>query len=501
MKTNTLKSNIEGASWRIQEVKKHQLPELDLSRLYLTEIPKEVFELRHLEILTLGKWTDDFVDVNRVTHLPPEIGNLVNLKELFLSENRLSFLPPAIGKLRNLRSLILASNKLSQLPPEIGSLKNLQFLVLAGNQLSSLPSQLGKLEKLKVLYISDNQLSNLPIEVGNLLRIEEMYLQNNQLTGLPPEIGKLVNLKRLDLGNNLLAHLPIVIGDLVNLSRLDLHSNHLSHLPAEIGKLVSLHRLDLQENHLATLPSEIGKLKQLTSLELDRNNEMISPPQSVIQQGAYAIQRYFEELTEKTKVWTSKMVIVGEGGVGKTCLLDSIEDKEFIPNRDTTHGIEVRIWDLPHPVLQSTMMKLRVWDFGGQDIYHATHQFYLTNHSLFLLVWNARAGFESGKIYKWLETIRALAPDSPIFIIATHSKERGADLPKGDIENLYPGRVQFFEVDNADKSGINTLKTSIRKATLYLKYMGVERPKCWVSARDAVVKSKKRCLSKKELFS
>ena len=42
-------------------------------------------------------------------------------------------------------------------------------------------------------------------------------------------------------------------------------------------------------------------------------------------------------------------------------------------------------------------MRLAVWDFGGQEIYHATHQFFLTDQSLFVLVWSARADFEHGR--------------------------------------------------------------------------------------------------------
>ena len=117
---------------------------------------------------------------------------------------------------------------------------------------------------------------------------------------------------------------------------------------------------------------------------------------------------------------------------------------------------------VPNPSNEDIQMDLNVWDFGGQDIYHATHQFYLTNHSLFVLVWSARMGYEAGKIYKWLETIEALAPDSPILIVATYSKDRGADLPKGDIQTKYPDKVHFFEVDNQNKQGINELKEALR---------------------------------------
>ncbi len=48
---------------------------------------------------------------------------------------------------------------------------------------------------------------------------------------------------------------------------------------------------------------------------------------------------------------------------------------------------------LPHPAQENVDKAFSAaWDFGGQDIYHATHQFFLTNRGLFLLVWNARQG-------------------------------------------------------------------------------------------------------------
>jgi small GTP-binding protein len=235
-------------------------------------------------------------------------------------------------------------------------------------------------------------------------------------------------------------------------------------------------------------------------LNLTGNENLISPPPSVVKRGTEAVLNYLKALDEKVKFWTSKMVLVGEGGVGKTCLLDALEGKDFDSSKDTTHGIEIRKLLLHHPDNEDIQMDLNVWDFGGQDIYHATHQFYLTNHSLFVLVWSARLGYEAGKIYKWLETIEALAPDSPILIVATHTKDRGADLPKGDIQNKYPGKVHFFEVDNQNKQGIKELKETIGKFAAKLKYMGIERPLSWITAALFIQKLEKKYLSKKEMF-
>ena len=71
-------------------------------------------------------------------------------------------------------------------------------------------------------------------------------------------------------------------------------------------------------------------------------------------------------------------------------------------------------------------MTLNAWDFGGQEVYHATHQFFLASRSLFLLAWNSRLGWEQGKLHNWLDTIKALAPDSPVMLVATHLDAHGA---------------------------------------------------------------------------
>ncbi len=83
------------------------------------------------------------------------------LTYLDASNCSLSSLPAEIGNLTNLKGLYLYDNQLSSLPAEIGNLTNLQWLSLGRNQLSSLPAEIGNLTNLKQLYLSYNQLGNL----------------------------------------------------------------------------------------------------------------------------------------------------------------------------------------------------------------------------------------------------------------------------------------------------------------------------------------------------
>jgi internalin A len=74
---------------------------------------------------------------------------------------------------------------------------------------------------------------------------------------------------------------------------------------------------------------------------------------------------------------------VGQGSVGKTSLVNQLIDGTFNPNESQTDGLTVREWGVH---VNAKDVRLNVWDFGGQEIYHATHQFFLTKRSLYLLV-------------------------------------------------------------------------------------------------------------------
>jgi len=267
----------EIAQDRIADARESGAWTLDLSSLDLTELPPELWELVKLRELDLRE--------NHLTNLPPEIGRLVNLRELNLdyiiwrwgasqgslpeettntirtpqkdtstrfartvspevTQNTIQILPPEIGQLRNLEVLSAWGIGLTQLPPEIGQLTHLRTLDLRGNQLTSLPPEIGQLENLHTLYLHVNQLTSLPPEIGQLENLHTLYLHVNQLTSLPPEIGQLTNLKFLLLNSNNLTVIPLEIGQLHDLCVLQLEYNQLQDLPHELGELRNLYMHD-----------------------------------------------------------------------------------------------------------------------------------------------------------------------------------------------------------------------------------------------------------------
>ena len=115
-------------------------------------------------------------------------------------------LPPDLGQLEQLRELDLADNDLTGIiPPDFGSLGSLEVLNLSGNDLSGpVPPDLGQLERLIILDLADNDLTGIiPPDFGSLGSLEVLNLSGNDLSGpVPPELGRARGLTELVLYQN-----------------------------------------------------------------------------------------------------------------------------------------------------------------------------------------------------------------------------------------------------------------------------------------------------------
>jgi internalin A len=71
---------------------------------------------------------------------------------------------------------------------------------------------------------------------------------------------------------------------------------------------------------------------------------------------------------------------------------------------------------------------LNVWDFGGQEIMRATHQFFLTERSVYLLVLNGREGAEDFDAEYWLKHIESFGGESPVIVVQNKIAQHPFDL-------------------------------------------------------------------------
>ncbi|MER7664866.1 COR domain-containing protein [Streptomyces sp. NPDC096193] len=399
--------------------------------------------------------------------------------------------PESLGTLTQLTTLRLDVNRLSVVPESLGSLTKLKRLDLDNNQLTSVPESLGNLTQLASLYLFENQLTSVPESLGNLTQLSTLNLCSNQLTAVWEGLGYLTQLTWLDLSDNQLTSVPESIGNLTQLSDLNLSNNRLTSIPESIGNFTQLTDLNLSNNRLTSIPESLGNLTQLSTLNLGGGNQLTTPPPEIISAGAQAVVSFLAEMgRDSVHQWASKIVVVGEGRVGKTSLLRALRGEPHNRHEASTHGLTVDGLNLSHPNPpggEDVTMRLSTWDFGGQEIYHATHQFFLTDRSLFLLLWDAQIGWEGSKLHYWLDMIKARAPQAPVVLVATHLGPRPPDLPLTEIKETYPGLiVASLAADSESRVGIEEVRECLRREAACLPLMGATWPRRWLQAVDAV---------------
>ncbi len=267
---------------------------------------------------------------------------------------------------------------------------------------------------------------------------------------------------------------------------LNLGSSDISELPAGIGALKKLEKLNIRNTQISALPESIRELERLTDLNIYRTPLFETLPPEIGRQSAQEIiQYYFGQLSRAPKEFfhEAKLLIVGQGNVGKTCLLkrliyDTYQDEK------STEGMDIEIWNFPY---QEQDYRLNVWDFGGQEIYHATHQFFLTKRSLYLLVWDARAEEEYGRIDYWLKTIQSMADDSPIIIVVNKCDQETGRIRDLDIDTYrkkYPQIQGMVRVSCKDNIGIPQLRRQIMELAVKLPLMETKWFTSWLQVRQ-----------------
>jgi len=460
------------------------LTSLNLSHNQLTALPEAIASLTNLTTLDLRD--------NQLTALPEAIATLTNLTSLYLSRNQLTVSPGVIATLTNLTSLYLSSNQLTVLPEAIATLTNLTTLYLSSNQLTVLPEAIASLTNLTTLDLSSNQLTVLPEAIATLTNLTTLDLRDNQLTALPEAIASLTNLTSLYLSHNQLTTLPEAIASLTNLTDLDLWNNQLTALPEAIGNLTNLTTLDLDNNQLTALPEAIASLTNLENLDLRRNpinipSEILAPTGASWESPkAKPILDYYFATRDPDQThifYEAKLLLVGEPGAGKTSLANKILNADYKLKSETedtsTQGIDILDWEFIGT--NGNAYKIHIWDFGGQDIYHSTHQFFLTERACYLLVADDRK--ENTDHYFWLQSIQLLSKNSPVYLIQNEKGGRlctlNANQLRGEFENLRDAH----RTNLSNNSGLDTIRLVLQRELETLIPNGIRFPYKWLDVR------------------
>jgi internalin A len=355
-----------------------------------------------------------------------------------------------------------------------------------------------------LLDLSNLGLTELPDSIGCLLTLQYLFINNNKLSILPESVTKLVELREFCAYRNRLESLPSSINRLRQLTILRVFGNRLSRLPDSIGELTNLGHLSVRENCLGSLPRSMVSLTKLNILTLHDNPELRIPPEIIgphpngagiggLPSPVDILDFYFRTHANGRALNEAKLILLGRGEVGKTCLVNRFVHNKFA-STSMTRGIAITQWAVTSG---KDCVRVHVWDFGGQEIQHATHQFFLTERSLYLVVLNGRSGTEDEDAEYWLRFVKAFGAGSPAIVVLNKFKLHPFAVNRRALQEKYPFIRTFVETDCKPniKNGIPELRREIETALAVMDHVRVDFPAGWFQIKERLAVMKEPFIS------
>lgn len=176
-----------------------------------------------------------------------------------------------------------------------------------------------------------------------------------------------------------------------------------------------------------------------------------------------------------------KIALVGDGGVGKTSIVGFLKHGKTPLEKNTTHGIEISELEI---ISTDGSIKANIWDFGGQEIYHAIHELFFTSNTIYLLVVDAR---QENEIHYWVQSISNLAGNVPIVIVINKTDLYPSfDLNRSLLTSQYPNIIGFVKVSCLLETGLDELKQILIQAIESLKINFIAIPPSWNRVKNTL---------------
>ena len=323
------------------------------------------------------------------------------------------------------------------------------------------PNMLKELRYLRTVWI--NRYSENLAWLGELAGLEEILISPTPDTTerFPMSWDSASTLRKLNLGYS---------------------TDSADHIPSSVRSLKELCEINIWtwDEKSLILPDWLGEFSRLKSLRL--RGRFVSIPRSLTQTGLPFMDKHsakhgiiLENVTlsdgdvsmylsndhvlidafyegEQASIRECKVIFLGDGGAGKSSLIERIMTDSFALGKLPTDGMRVIKWDAD---LGGRPFRLRFLDFGGQEIMHSMHRCFLSDHTVYVLVCAVRDDTQINAVAsRWLEQVRTYAPNCPV-ILALNKADENPDISVDEtsLRVLYPSLKQVLKTSAAKDKG------------------------------------------------
>ena len=523
----------------IEKEKQERTGTLNLGNCDLTEVPDVIKDLFWLERLILCDhlwWDDKAKDwrnnqnqglPNSITLLPdwlsqlsllyyldfsemavqtlPELSNCRSLKQLNCAETKITDLIPLanlytlqwivchetsivnltpLANLQNLKELRCSSTQVADLTP-LANLQNLQQLDCSSTQIADLAS-LANLQNLKELRCSSTQIADIA-PLANLNNLKELRCSSTQIADIAP-LANLNNLQHIICLRTQVADLA-PLTNLQNLQLLYCSFTQVADL-TPLAKLHSLRELDCTNSSVNDIQPLIHLIRSGVKIHWEelifkkginlRGCPLVCPPVEFAMEGHDAVMEYFDQLGDDGKNLNElKVIFLGEGASGKTSLIRRLRKEDFNPKENQTHGIRIR--KTPFDIDGETV-DAHLWDFGGQEVMHATHQFFLSQRCIYVLVLNSRT---DDKAEYWLKHASSFGGKSPVLVVLNKIDENPSfEVNRKVLSEKYPQIKGYYRLSCQTDEGIEAFEQALQEQVRQSDTRRTPFPTAWLAVKN-----------------
>jgi Ras-related protein Rab-1A len=158
-----------------------------------------------------------------------------------------------------------------------------------------------------------------------------------------------------------------------------------------------------------------------------------------------------------------KILIIGDSGVGKSCLLLKFTDRYFNDSYISTIGVDFKIQTIQ---LDNKIIKLQIWDTAGQDRFKTiTTSYYRGSHGI-VIVYDITDKESFLNVHNWLEEINKYASDNVKILLVGNKcdlqNHRQVSIQEGkELANRL--NIPFIEASAKDSTNVQQLFINLAK--------------------------------------
>ncbi len=410
---------------------------------------------------------------------------------------------------KHLQALNLSQNNLKTLRVP-ATLRDLQYLDASENSALHTLTLEGPLPALHTLAADSCALQAFALPEG-MQALEKLDLRNNKLAQLTFEAA-CPRLSYLDASQNKLTNLRLP-GTFPALKYVYLNDNQLVQLVFDTPPVL-LDTLHLRNNQLQDLPDNLLGFSGLRTLYLHGNplpamQDLINSDErgnswSAVESWLRSFQK-----SDRVHLHQAKMVLVGNGEVGKTSLQRRLIDPKapLTTKEERTPGLEVRDFWLKNIEPKETDLDapidflLNIWDFGGQGKYREVQQIFCSRKTLYLFV-TAHDDDTTDDDYStfeyWLSMVNAFGVEptanhpSPVIHVVTKMDEQPRLVDEAKRKGLFQNINGFIKVSSKTLQNFKELKDLIKSALKDISsdVFKAEYSQYWINVKEELERRK-----------